>query len=184
MRANWLETHYGSRRGFVATRWHQLLYRLGQYRKEDIPWLSIERLVFVCKGNICRSAFAEAVARSSGIPSISVGVHAIENEPANEQAIITAKKMGYDLSGHLTTPITYPILKETDLLVAMEPWQKQMVADDLAGSYHTTLLGLWGKTVTPYIHDPFGQSNAYFENCFKSIERAVFSLADNLKKAV
>ncbi len=183
MRANWFYDCYGSRKGFVLAKWHQMLYAFGLYHQDAIPWCSIERIVFICSGNICRSAFAEAVAKSIGIDAISAGVYAIENAPANEQAIITADTMGYDLANHRTTPIMYLVLRKSDLLVAMEPWQADLVSQNLASRHHTTLLGLWSKPACPLITDPFNQSPAYFEHCFKHIEQSVHGIAEKIKKA-
>ncbi len=75
---------------------------------------------FFCKGNICRSAFAEAIAKSMGVDARSAGFYAIEGAPANEEVIKSAQDMGYDLSNHRTPPIMYAVLRKTDLLVAME----------------------------------------------------------------
>ena len=149
----------------------------------DTMFHKIERLVFVCSGNICRSAFAEAVAKARGFDAISVGVHAIQDVPANDQAIITARAMGYDLSSHRTKPIMYPVLKKTDLLVAMEPWQARLVSEGLFPKHYTTLLGLWGRTKRPYIHDPYMQYEAYFISCFNYIEKSVHAVIDKIQKA-
>lgn len=183
MSINWFDAHYGSNKGFVESKWHQLLYTFGRYTQNDIPWASVNRLVFVCSGNICRSAFAEFVAKSIEMDSVSAGVHAIHDAPANEQAIITAKAMGYDLSAHRTTPIMYPILKKNDLLIAMEPWQAELLMTNLARHHHITLLGMWGNPIKPYIPDPFHSSAAYFERCFNYIERSVHAIANKIRSA-
>ena len=104
IKKRWLSNNYGSRRGFVSTYWHRLLYLFGRYHSYgQVDWSSIERLVFICKGNICRSAYAEAVARSLGINAISCGIDTIEDAPANDCAISEAKQQGIDLNGHVTT---------------------------------------------------------------------------------
>lgn len=183
MRENWFYDRYGSRKEFVLSKWHQLLNVLGRYEHDEIPWGSIERLVFVCSGNICRSAFAEAVAKAAGMEAISAGVYAIENAAANEQAIITAESMGYDLVSHRTTPIMYLVLKKTDLLVVMEPWQADLVLSNLANKHHTSMLGLSGRPVYPHITDPYGRSPEYFRNCFNYIEKSVNGLSKKIKQS-
>jgi protein-tyrosine phosphatase len=178
----WLSDHYGSRRGFVITYWHRFLYRLGGYRSyNQIDWASIDRLVFICKGNICRSAYAEVVARSLGIDAISCGIDTIEDAPANAGAISTAKQLGYDLGDHITSPIMYQVLRKTDLLVAMEPWQTEFLKKNLSRKYSYTLLGLWTHPILPHIHDPYGASSEYFERCFSYIQDSVNELAKKLK---
>lgn len=178
-----LARYYGSRRGFVRTFWHRLRNLLGKYRNYQlIDWSSIDRLVFICKGNICRSAYAEAVARSLGIDAISCGLDTIEDAPANENAILTAKSMGLDMEGHRTKPIMYVVLRKTDLLVAMEPWQAVFLQKNLTRKHYCTLLGLWANPVLPHIQDPYGTSMAYFERCFGYIQESVNELAKKIHK--
>ena len=181
---HWIKQKYGSRRGLVRTLWHQLLYITGRYRNyRNIDWNTVERLVFVCKGNICRSAFAEYVARKHGIQAISLGLDTIENAPANIDAQKAAKELGYDLSQHKTTPVMYVILKKTDLLVAMEPWQADFLTKHLCRNHQCTLLGLWNQPALPHIQDPYGASSLYFERCFTLIQQGVRELVGELKSA-
>ena len=177
----WFNARYGSRKGFVESQRHQLLYYLGRYRQYEVPWEEVRRLVFVCTGNICRSAFSEAVAKSLGVDAISVGVHAIEGASADAHASRIAQEMGYSLADHRTTPVMYPLFRNTDLLVAMEPWQAQLVQENLARKHHTTLLGLWGEPLRPYIHDPFMHSDEYFRHCFDYIEKCVQAITAKIR---
>lgn len=178
----WLARHYGTRRGLVLTLWHRFLYMSGRYRDfREINWRSIERLVFICKGNICRSAFAEAVATSMGIEAISCGLDTIEEAPAYSNAIDEAKQLGYDLGQHQTTPFMYVVLRKTDLIIAMEPWQAEFLRKHLTRKHQYTLLGLWSKPAQPHIHDPYGTSHDYFSSCFGYIENSVRELVKRIK---
>ena len=179
----WLDENYGSRRGFIRTYWHRLLYYLGRYNQyHHIDWSSVDRLVFVCKGNICRSVYAEAVARSLGVDAVSCGLDTIENAPANKEAMLSAKALGYDLEGHNTKPVMYLVLKKSDLLVTMEPWQCKYLAQHLFRAHHCTLLGLWTRPVSPHIQDPYGSTTYYFDRCFKDIQHAVKVLAGKINQ--
>jgi protein-tyrosine phosphatase len=179
----WMGRHFGSRRGFVRACWHRFLYLFGKYRQyRQVDWQSIERLVFVCKGNICRSAYAEAVAHSLGIDAVSCGLDTIENAPANRDAILTAMGLGFDLQEHKTTPIMYMVLRKTDLLVVMEPWQGEFLEMHLTRKHHKTLLGIWAKPVLPHIQDPYGSSSAYFNKSFGFIKDSVHELAKKIQK--
>jgi len=179
----WIKDNYGSRRGFLRTWWHRFLCLFGKYRvNKNIDWGSVERLVFVCKGNICRSAYAEAIARSLGVEAVSCGLQTIVAVPANEGAIKAARARGVDLESHRTTPIMYMALKKTDLLVAMEPWHLAYMQKYLMRDHAYTLLGLWHRPVRPLIQDPYGFSLAYFDHCFNFIEKAVHGLSEKFKK--
>ena len=179
-----LADHYGSRRGFALSWWYRMLYLFGRYRGyRQVDWNSVERLVFFCKGNICRSAYAEAVAQSQGIEAISCGIDTIDGGSANEGAIRAATTKGIDLGGHRTTPIASMTFKKGDLLVTMEPWQAEYLKQELVNGSRCTLLGLWGAPLNPYIHDPFGNANAYFNNCFNYIEKAVYEVTRQIKES-
>ncbi|MDB4575612.1 low molecular weight phosphatase family protein [bacterium] len=179
----WLENKYGSRRGSLRAHWHFFLYFLGKYRiYRNIEWDSIDRLVFVCKGNICRSAYSEAFAKSLGIEAISCGIHTKLGHPANSTTIEVSASRGYDLSEHQTTPISELKFKETDLVLAMEPWQVEYLSNNFNGSHNCTLLGLWGNPAKPYIHDPYGSSPTYFNNCFNYIEDSIHEVASKISK--
>ena len=179
-----LGDRYGSRRGFVLNWWYRMLYLFGRYRGyRQVDWNSVERLVFVCKGNICRSPYAEAVAQSLGVVSTSCGIDTINGAPANADAICVATEKGISMMGHKTKPIQSLGLKKGDLLIAMEPWQAEYLKQKLVKGSQGTLLGLWGAPVIPYIHDPFGNATAYFNNCFNYIEKAVYEIVRQIKKS-
>lgn len=179
----WLEEHYGSRRGYIRTYWHRIRFLIGSYRHyRKVDWTSIDRLVFVCKGNICRSAYAEAVARSLGIDSISCGIEAQYDLPANDNAIQAAKAKGINLSGHKTTPIQSLNIRDTDLLLVMEPYQLEYITREYDNKYKCTLLGLWGTPISPHIQDPYGASGIYFNHCFNYIEKTVHEVAKKFRK--
>ena len=178
-----IEGRFGSRRGFIRHVRYSLLHKLGRYQAYiEIDWQSIDRLVFVCKGNICRSAFAEAVARKEGLRAVSCGIDTIEHTPANDDALKVALELGYDLSRHRTTPIQRVTLNKTDLLIAMEPLQAGFLVRHLGGQYPCTLLGLWAAPALPYVHDPYGRGEEYFRNCFDIIKMSVFSIGAKADK--
>jgi len=183
MLKKWINDHHGSRRGLLDTYKYRALYCLGKYHQyKTIDWDQVRRLVFVCKGNVCRSAFAEAVARNLNIAAISCGLDTHDGKPANSKAILAAKKRGLDLDQHQTKKFSSIEAKNGDLFVVMEPYQAKLVQEMLADRYSHTLLGLWGSPVTPYIHDPYSSDEVYFHNCFAYIQGSVHRLANKLSQ--
>ena len=180
----WFSEQYGSRKGFILTWWHRLLYLVGHYRKyQRINWESVGRLVFVCKGNVCRSAFAEVVARKDGQEAVSCGIEAGIDVPAHEDAVTIAADRGFSLEKHRTTPLRNLELQDNDLLVAMEPWQARFLQQSLGPGRACTLLGLWGSNVMPHIQDPYGGSILYMHNCFNYLETAVHEIDHKIAQA-
>ncbi len=182
-RERWSAVKYGSRRGMLTTVQHQLYGLFGSYRQyKAIRWADVNRLVFVCKGNICRSAYAEVLARQAGLEAISFGLQTVDNAPANKDAIRIASELDIDLKQHLTTTVTNVELKPGDLLVAMEPWQLKELTGLFADRYQYTLLGLWIKPELPHLQDPYAMSDAYFKTCFQHIRRAINTLSGKIKQ--
>ena len=139
---------------------------------------SIKRIVFVCQGNICRSAFAEVLARQMGLPVASFGLATRTGFPADPAAVRAAKSLGLDLGGHVTTARADFVVRPGDLLLAMETRQlRQIALDSGLSPLPRDLLGTWTRPPVPHLHDPYQLSDAYFLTCFRRIGSAVESLA-------
>lgn len=195
-----IHSRYGQKKGW-ALHWAQRL-RFGLlpsrfFSTQAIEAGPISRVVFVCKGNICRSAFAQAYALGfakldSQIHFLSAGLRsgtqgALSPASAQKNALL----FGVDLSSHQARPLDLsrgasPTLIESPaqetLFVAFEPWQ----ARELAQRYplaQVTLLGAWSTERRPHLHDPFGLSDAYFQTCFSLIASGVRHLLRHLNAA-
>lgn len=148
------------------------------YRRID--WPKVGRLVFVCNGNICRSPFAEAVARRRGFAATSAGIAATNGSPAAAQAIASATRFNIDLSSHQATHIGEFEFVSDDLVIGFEPVHLERLGAVLGDppSTQISLLAAWLRPPNLYIHDPYGASVDYFQRCFRRIERAVDALLD------
>jgi protein-tyrosine phosphatase len=136
-----------------------------------------KRLVFVCQGNICRSAYADYRAQALGLSSASMGLSTSTGQPAFQLASEAAKRRGLDLNDHLSTDIHDFEFRAGDLLVAMEVRQaRQLSAKSLPSDVGIALLGHWTAPVRIHIHDPYGLEPGYFDTCFAVIDNAVTRL--------
>lgn len=171
---------HGGKRARVRDAWYRALALAGlldSYHPREVQ--TIRRLVFVCKGNICRSPYAEARARLLGLPAISAGLEADPGKLANERFARVARSFGVDLSGHRTRHIAGLEMRAEDLLIAFEPTQGSALRTRYAGAGVRTiaLLGMFCYPQTPYIHDPYGASDAYARSCAWRINVALDALA-------
>jgi protein-tyrosine phosphatase len=138
---------------------------------------SVRRFVFVCQGNICRSAFAERVARDLGGDSISFGLSTSADDPAHPPAMRAAASLGVDLSAHRTSRVQDYVPQPGDFLLAMEVRQLARLAEnEKLRHLPRALLGRWSTPARPHLHDPFGLDAAYMITCLRSIETAVAAL--------
>jgi len=181
---SYIKRRYGGRYGFLKYWQSAVADILGRYRAyDDVAWKDVKRLVFVCRGNICRSAFAEAFARQMGLRASSLGLATRSGKPANPAAIEQARCRGIALDSHRTTPVDDFRFERGDLALCMEPDQaKTLLARQSGAVAQVSLLGLWSQERRPYLHDPYGLDADYWETCFSHIESALVTIAKHLEE--
>lgn len=169
---------FGTHRGLVRMLLGETEYlagRVNQFLQPDLA--ATRRLVFVCLGNINRSAFAEGVATASGLKTASIGLSTSTGNPAFHMAIDTARHFGIDLQAHRATDFTDYEYRPGDLLLAMEIRHAHRLASQGIPQQAIALLGHWATPHRIHIHDPHTLSSAYFRTCFSLIHSAVRELA-------
>lgn len=171
-----VQDKYGSKSGLILSVLHTGLDYLGVYKAfHQIQWNEVRRLIYICHGNICRSAYADALTRMKYPHVISYGLAAQRGDTANVVAIEAAEKRGIDLKTHRAKPFSDYRTQAGDLLIAMEPAQARNIMKAV-NNIPVTLLGLWAVPDTPYLHDPYGLSAEYFSHCFSRIDSAVTAI--------
>lgn len=130
------------------------------------------RLVFVCHGNICRSAYADVLARETGLRTASFGLSTTSGKTAHPPVQAAARELGVDLSRHRTTAIADFVPEPGDLLLAMEVRQLAKLRRDPAMlGLQMDLLGRFAGV--PHLHDPYLLNEDYLRICLQRIDRAV-----------
>jgi protein-tyrosine phosphatase len=179
-----VDTNHGTVRGLIRAMFAQCEFVLGRLDSYISPAANrVDRLVFVCLGNINRSAFAEQVARALGANTCSIGLSTTTGGPAFHKAVETAPQFGLDLSQHRATDIKDYRFRPTDLLLAMEiRHARQLVAAGIPVQ-SIALLGHWASPHRIHLHDPHTLSDAYFRTCFTLIHSAVHGLVREMRVA-
>lgn len=120
-------------------------------------------ILFVCSGNTCRSALAEAlakrIAQQRGIKDVNVasaGTTAWDNVPATDEALLVGMEREVDLTGHRSRKLTAAIVSEADLIFVMTPGHLEQVRQ-LGGRGKVHVLDEYASGSTDGgISDPFG----------------------------
>jgi protein-tyrosine phosphatase len=179
-----VRTNHGTWRGWVRAALAEGEYLLGRVDDHVTPDLArVNRLVFVCLGNINRSAFAEQVARRLGVRTCSIGLSTTTGAPAFRTAQATSPLFGIDLTAHRATNLTDHTAAADDLLLVMEVRHARRLVQHGMPPRSIALLGHWAAPRRLHLHDPHVLDEAYFRTCFTLIESAVRGLVAELEAA-
>jgi protein-tyrosine-phosphatase len=181
----------GSRVGFVRV-WLRRVFRQQSLVPADLP--AAPRLLFVCHGNILRSALAQAVwtemVRSGNAPAgseaESAGTGARDGSPADPRGVGVARDMGLNLDTHRALRLNDLQVARADMILVMDFVNE---ADVVSRFPHAAgkvrLLGAVaeenGRPIQ--IRDPYDGSMEDVRNAFAQIAAAVGSLATTLSLA-
>lgn len=120
----------------------------------------INRILFVCTGNTCRSAMAVTLWRGTtkrGVEVDSVGIRAIPGKPSPDEAWQVMAEFGLDQSTHKAKLPSASLVDWADLILTMSRQQLDVMASwypDAISRIHllTEFVGLKGN-----VPDPIGQ---------------------------
>lgn len=102
-------------------------------------------VLFVCQGNIARSAAAEIIAHErcplgSGFEFASSGTGAVVGAPVAEDIDTQLIRRGLDVSGHEGKQVDPDMLRSTDLILTMESVHRRWILDEWPAAISKTFL--------------------------------------------
>jgi protein-tyrosine-phosphatase len=146
------------------------------------------RILFVCTGNTCRSALADAVARKviveRGLADVEVqsaGTSAWDGAPASDGALLVGMERSLDLSQHRSQTLTRELVRDADLILAMGPHHLERI-EALGGSgkaYLLTDFASRGTSARP-INDPIGGELEVYRGTADELEHEVRRVFDRI----
>jgi protein-tyrosine phosphatase len=174
---------FGSKKGLLRYLRDEVSCRIGLFRDYTRWEAAPKRLVFVCQGNICRSALAEWVFKShSDIEVISLGLNTHTGKGANSRLLkIAHERKNIDLSEHKTTSVEDYTPSPGDVFVCMEASHiKTMERLGYNGPF--LLLGSFGTKKTFRINDPYSANDTFMAKTIDDIVYHTIELAKSLKR--
>jgi protein-tyrosine phosphatase len=181
---NWINRQFGTWRGLVRALLANAELATGRLR----PFMlhhpeQVRRVVPVCLGNICRSAYAHHIAVECGLPVASFGLSTHTGGSSPKAAVAAARRRGVDMTAHRATDWNDFKVQPGDLMLVMEVRQAHELRKRLGprDDVQVCLLGLWCKPPMPHLHDPYTLSDAYFDTSFRRVDQAMRQLSVDLR---
>ncbi|GAB3759423.1 protein-tyrosine-phosphatase [Yimella radicis] len=101
------------------------------------------KVLFVCTGNVCRSSFAERLARllsDGSVEYASAGIQALHGEPMDRPMADQLSARGGTSEGFAGRQLTAAMVREADLLLCMESRHRLWVVDEAPVALRRTTL--------------------------------------------
>jgi len=151
-----------------------------------------EKIVFICTGNICRSAMAHGYMQKKlkdvGLEEKyiieSAGTNAYTGDRATDFACEVMKKYDTDLSNHRATYIEESDINEADIILCMTQSHKVKVLNRYPKLEEKvyTLKEYLGETDYIDIDDPWGYSLDVYKECAREIVYYVDKLIKKISR--
>lgn len=108
----------------------------------------------------------------------SAGVGALVEEPADAPAQALMQARGLDISAHRAQQVTTDMARWADLILVMEPYQRDALCDiEPTARGKTYLLGHWTGQEVP---DPYKQSAELYQHALELIDAGLETWWDKL----
>ena len=144
----------------------------------------MDKIVFVCTGNTCRSPMAEGLFRAlggeekTGLTASSAGVFTVDDLSASDFAVAAAEELGADIKAHRSRMLTAEIVEGARYLVCMTAAHYDRVLElfpQAAGKVFTL--------ASNDICDPYGGDLDTYRGCALDLKRGVSAVMQRLLEA-
>jgi len=182
-----------SRNIYLRQEWRRLLNLGGG--KPSFKHASVKQILFICHGNIIRSAMAESSLKcklqgtaAEDIKILSAGLWegltSITPRQSPEAVQAAALQMGLSLAGHLSKPVTQSLIDNSDLVFVMD-YQNEAMLLSKYPSARRKMYFLGGYVngrgaAEASIADPWGRPEADMRQCLEGIDQAISYLAKDV----
>jgi protein-tyrosine-phosphatase/predicted ATP-grasp superfamily ATP-dependent carboligase len=138
---------------------------------------SARRILFVCKGNVCRSPFAERYIRpmlGAGFHAASCGYYPAVGRACPPDAQEVAEELGVPLAHHRSRVVSRELVQASDLVLVFDAEnRRELIARFPDMRARIFPLAAIAPSMPLWIHDPYGRDKAAFRACYRTIAQVL-----------
>jgi len=161
----------------------RLIRKLYQHRAQR-ALQNARTILFICKGNICRSPFALRVAQQywpQGALCRSAGYYPVADRRAPASAVAAAAALGVDLLAHRSTALNSDAIQDADVVFVFDRDDHERVLRQYHCPGKLHYLGALLPTGPLWIDDPYGRDQATFLQTYRQIQQAIAANCEIVK---
>jgi len=137
----------------------------------------VNTILFVCKGNICRSPFAQYYAQKifpESMDILSSGYYSETGRKCPMKAIKAAKEFGIKLKNHRSTLITKELIQDAQIIYVFDEENKQTLNTLFPNAKNKIfLLGTLIENLPTIIPDPYCKKYSDYKRTYKLISQSI-----------
>lgn len=145
----------------------------------------MERILFVCTGNTCRSPMAEAILKSKQVPGVvvkSAGVYAPDGAEVsvNAKIVLEENNISHD---HRSSALTRERIDWATLVLTMTQSHKGLIISQypFAADKTFTLKEFAEEAGSLDVADPYGGNEQIYREAFKEIQKSIERILDKIR---
>lgn len=157
-----------------STRFKFNSYRIMMKKKTVRNTIKAKKILFICKGNICRSPFAQYYLQSKNIYGIEIdscGYYPQKGRLCTNEAVEAAKTYGIDLSTHRSKMVDEYLIERADIIYVFdEENYEYIIKNFLYVKNKIFLLSFLSTKTFINIKDPYNYGIDHYYETYKIIK--------------